>query len=226
MPGSAEHQKANEGTVGFDGRLVAKKISRDGSEAIRVADDANQSVAADRAVNGEASYEINGSSRQNEAGVLVVCKILADRLRTAGLSAGEPRRPSGEERGIDCEIPCGDRMVAVQVTRPATPGVWRTLALSGRAGRHLDTYAAVRDLHDVVIRKAARTPPADRQQLLLAVDVTETVVHAMDGVVQAFRQRHAPDVQALGFAAVWVVGPEAGSVHRLDVEEERGTTSA
>ncbi len=56
------------------------------------ADDVRQSVTAERAVDGAASYEITGSSRQNEAGVVEIYAILADRLRADGLLVGEARR--------------------------------------------------------------------------------------------------------------------------------------
>jgi hypothetical protein len=54
---------------------------------------------------------------------------------------------------------------------------------------------------------------------VLAIDATETVIHAMDGVARAFRHELGGRVRALGFAAVWVVGPEPGSVQRIDVDE-------
>ena len=214
MDEPTKHQISLDGAIAMEGRLVAKKIARDGSEAIRVADDVRQSVTADRAIDGTASYEITGSSRQNEAGVVEVCAILADRLRADGLPAGEARQVSGDERGIDCEIPCGNEMLQVQVTRPATPDMWRALALSGKAKRDLDTSAAVSDLLALVQRKADKTAPIDRPSIILAIDATETVVHAMDGVVGSYRREHADVTQAFGFAAVWVVGPERDSVHQ------------
>lgn len=212
-----ERKKTPEGAVGMDGRLVAKKISRDGTEAIRVADDVRQSVAADLAADGKASYEITGSSRQNETGVVEVCALLAQRLRADGVPAGDPRPASGEERGIDCEIPRGDSILQVQVSRPATPQIWRTLVRSGSTFRDLEISAAVTDLQDIIDRKAAKTAPNDRTRIILAIDATETVVHAMDAVVRSFRSQRGRDLRAFGFAAVWVVGPERDSVHRLDI---------
>lgn len=219
-PGSAdkpEDKKEWGSDFGMDGRLVAKKISRDGSEAIRVADDARQSVTADLGADGKASYEITGSSRQNETGVVEVCALLAERLRADGVPVCHVRPASGAERGIDCEMTLRDSVIQIQVTRPATPAVWNALARSGRTTRDLETSAAVKDLYEVISRKAARTPPNDRSRIILAIDATETVVHGMAAVVRSFRERHAADVRAIAFQAVWVVGPECDSVHRLDV---------
>jgi hypothetical protein len=214
-----EHSKPREGGAGLDGRLVAKKISRDGSDAIRVADDRRLSVTADLAPDGTASYEITGSSRQNETGVVDVCTILADRLRADGLPVGVARKALGEERGIDCEIACGTEILRIQVTRPATSDDWKELSCSGQTRRKLDTGEAVSDLLALVRTKGRKTAPMDRRSTILAIDATETVVHAIAGVVESFRRQHAMESQAIGFAAVWVVGPECDSVHRLDVNE-------
>ena len=146
-----------------------------------------------------------------------VYTILADCLRANGRPAGAARQVSGVERGIDCEIPCGNKTLQVQVTRPATPDVWKALARFGMAKRDLDTNAAVNDLFELVQRKARKAAPRDRPSIILAIDATETVVHAMDGVVGSYRREHADVTQAFGFAAVWVVGPERDSVHRIDV---------
>lgn len=216
MDEPTKHQISLDGAIiAMKGRLVAKKIARDGSEAIRVAGHARHSVTADRAIDGTASYKITGSSRQNEEGVVEVCTILADRLRANGLPAGEARRASGVERGIDCEIPCGNKTLQVQVTRPATSDVWKALARFGKAKRDLGTSAAVSDLLDLVQRKARKTAPRDRPSIILAIDATETVVHAMDGVVGSYRRKHADETQAFRFAEVWVVGPGGYSTATL-----------
>jgi hypothetical protein len=50
-------------------RLVARKISSDRSDAVRVSDSQRQSVTADLSSDGQARYKITGRSRQNEDGV-------------------------------------------------------------------------------------------------------------------------------------------------------------
>lgn len=79
-------------------RVVVRKISSDGSDAIRVVGDQQQSVTADLNSEGGARYEVTGGSRQNEEGVLEVCRILAQRLRrdNVGWASLDGRRDGRE----------------------------------------------------------------------------------------------------------------------------------
>jgi len=206
-------------SVTASSRLVAQRLGADGSANVRVASDSGQTSTADRSADGSALYEISGTSRQNEAGVVEVCNILAERLRADGLSVGVARRASGVERGIDCEIPVDEVLLQVQVTRPATPAFWRTLAVRGSATRELDNADAIADVLALIRAKAAKAAPVDRKAVVLAIDATDTVVHSMDGFVSTLRRLHAADIHAIGFAAVWVIGPTSDSVHRVDTGE-------
>jgi hypothetical protein len=197
-------------------RLVARKISSDGSDAIRVADDQRQSVTADLTSDGGACYKVAGRSRQNEEGVLEVCQILAQRLRRDNGGVGEPRTATGPERGIDCEIPIHDEVLQVQVTRPATPDFWQKLNRDATAERSISSTDAADDLFALVQAKARKTSPADRAQVVLALDATETAVHAMPSVAKAARERCGADIGRYGFKAVWIVGPSDDLVFRVD----------
>ena len=209
-------EKRLEGEITMHGRLVARKISSDGSDAIRVADDQGRSVTADLTSIGEARYEVAGRSRQNEEGVLEVCQILARRLRRDNGEVGEPRRATGPEQGVDCEIPTHDEVLQVQVTRPATPDFWQRLNRDATAERSISSTDAANDLLALVEAKAQKTSPSDRAHILLALDATETAVHAMPSVAQAVRERRGADVARHGFKAVWIVGPSDDLVFRID----------
>ena len=198
------------------GRLVARKISSDGSEAIRVVDGQRQSVTADLTSYGEACYEVAGRSRQNEEGVLEICQILARRLRHDNGKVGEPRRATGPERGVDCEIPTPEEILQVQITRPASPDFWQSLNCNATAKRSISSADAADDLLALVEAKARKTSPSDRAQILLALDATETAVHAMPSVVQTVQERRGSDISRQGFKAVWIVGPSDDLVFRID----------
>jgi hypothetical protein len=198
------------------GRLIVRKISSDGSDAIRVADDQAQSVTADLGSDGQARYEVAGRSRQNEEGVLDVCRILAQRLRRDDGTVGEPRRVAGREIGIDCEIPTGEGLLQVQVTRPATPEFWQQLNRNATAQRLISSSNTIEDLPALVEAKARRTSAADRARVVLALDATETAVHAMPSVAQAARGLRGVEIAARGFKAVWIVGPSEDLVFRID----------
>lgn len=195
-------EKRLEGKITMHGRLVARKISSDGSDAIRVADDQRQSVTADLPSDGEARYEVSGRSRQNEEGVLEVCQILAQRLRRDNGRVGEPRRATGTEVGVDCEIPILDEVLQVQVTRPATPDFWQKLNRTATAERSISSADAADDVLAIVKAKAGKSSPTDRAKIVLALDATETAVHAMPSVAQAARERRGADIATYGFKAV------------------------
>lgn len=212
-----QNKHSTDSGVGFESRLVAKKQSQNGSESVRVADDQRQSVTADLEPDGRGRYEIKGASSQNEAGVLHVCALLAERLRKERPEVGQPRKATGRERGVDCDIPVGAAILQVQVTRPATRDVWKTLNTTGMAERELSAASAVEDLLALVEHKAARTALQDRSRITLALDATDTALHAMDQVVRSFREQHSERLRSIGFESVWVVGPESDSVYQLDV---------
>jgi len=205
-----------EGHINMHGRLVARKISSDGTDAVRVADDQGQSVAADLSPDGQAHYEVSGKSRQNEDGVLGVCQILAQRLRRDDNRIGEPRRAMGPERGIDCEIPMCRELLQIQVTRPATPAFWQKLNIAATAERIISFTEAGDDLVALVEAKANKTSCCDRARIVLVLDATETAVHSMPSVAQAVVEHRGGDIARYGFKAVWIVGPTDDLVFRID----------
>jgi len=209
-------EKRPDDKIAMHERVVVRKISSDGSDAIRVADDQRQSVTADLNSDGGARYEVTGRSRQNEEGVLEVCQILAQRLRRDNGRVGEPRRATGRERGIDCEIPIQDEVLEVQVTRPATRDFWQTLNRDATAERSISSTDAAGDLLTLVEAKARKASLTDRARIVLALDATETAVHAMPSVAQAVRERRGGEIARHGFKAVWIVGPSDDLVFRVD----------
>jgi hypothetical protein len=212
----SHEKKTLDGKVTMHGRLVVRKIAADGSDAIRVADDQRQSVSADLGADGQAQYEVTGRSRQGEEGVLQVCQILAQRLRRDDSSVGAPRMATSPETGVDCEIPVHNGFLPVQITRPATPDFWRRLNRDAVANRSISLTDAVQDLIALIEAKAKKTSPMDRALILLALDATETAVHAMPLVAQAARRLHGADIGKHGFKSVWIVGPSDDLVFRVD----------
>ncbi|MEM4721763.1 MAG: hypothetical protein QXT73_06875 [Candidatus Methanomethylicaceae archaeon] len=212
---SEKKEKELDGGLTMHGRLVARKISPDGSDAIRVADDQRQSVTADLTSGGAARYEVAGKSSQNEEGTLYVCQILAHRLRDDRIVRGV-QKATGPERGVDCEILTNTEILQVQITRPATPDFWKTLNTNAEAKRSISLTDAAADVVAVVKAKAQKTSFNDRAQIILALDATETAVHAMPSVVRVICEQYSNDIAKLGFKAVWIVGPTSELTFRID----------
>jgi hypothetical protein len=200
---------------------VVAVVRRDHITGIRVADSSRQSLAADVLDDGSVDYLIQGRSRQNEEGNLEICRILLDRLNREGGRWRDLRNVAEEgareERGVDCEARDGDEILAIQVTRAEIEGkVWKRLAQTGETSAKLFAEEAADSLHDAIDKKAKRTPPAQRAEILLALDATETVSHTFEPVLRSFGERYGSWARSLNFRGIWIVGPNVSLTSRLD----------
>lgn len=187
-----------------------------GTEAIRVAASVGQSASADLLEDGSVNFTIRGESRQGEQGVERVCRILIERLNQGGAHWGEPTTSTEPE--VDCEASDGHERLKVQVTRtPHDPSVWSALGRTGETSEIYDTADGAADaLRTVVEVKETRLAPSARVGITLALDATDTSAYVLQAVVRTFRTRHGTWAKALGFVAIWAVGPTASLTHQLD----------
>jgi hypothetical protein len=65
------------------------------------------------------------------------------------------------------------------------------------------------------IEKKAKIPPAQRRELLLAIDSIETPANVHEAVWFAFQNAHGAWAAAQGYTAIWIVGPTAGLTRKL-----------
>lgn len=192
--------------------------------AIRVADSEGQSVSANVAHDGTVDFSIRGKSRQGEVGVVQVCRILVDCLNQGG-ARWEGLEAVGDEggraeQGIDCEARDSERILKIQVVRAeADAGVWRALAREGQTSGRLSLEQVADSLRRAIEKKATRTPPRDRLTLTLALDATETASHAFERVRDHFLTRHGVWARELGFAGIWLVGPNIALTSQLDRDD-------
>ncbi len=204
------------GSIAPSGRLVGRKLSNDGTEAIRVADSQKRSSATDLDTSGQLSYTIAGVSPRGESDTLDVCRTLIQRLNMSGEQWGAPTVPEGPEGGIDCVVKDGQQALYIQVTRAvSTQDVWRQLGRLGSATATATVQRAADDLLGSIQKKVIQIPQAQRSNLLLALDAMDTSGHALEVVIHDFQKRHRAAVRALGFQAIWVVGPLAELTRRL-----------
>jgi len=199
----------------MSGKLVARKVSTDGTEAIRVADDSERSSSADVTTEGNVMETILGHAPRGEAGTLDVCAILVERLNQEGAHWTAPSHPKGQEVGIDCEAKDGSRVLQVQVTRLPNSTLWEQLGRAGTVTLDRSLEEAAKDLR-LAIRHKETIPPSQCADITLAINALDTIGHAVNGVAEAFRHMYGKEVAALGFKAVWVVGPVPALTMRLD----------
>ena len=206
------------GSISPRGRLVTQKESTDGTEAIRVADSQQRSSATDLNADGTLSYAIEGLSPKGEANTLDVCRTLIKRLNVDGGRWNEPARPDGPEGGIDCVTSDGQQDLYIQVTRAVSnQDTWRQLGQLGSVAITTTIERAADDLLACTRAKVRGVPRDQLSGIVLALDAMDTASHALKSVVADFRERHSPTARALGFKAIWVVGPLESQTSRIDI---------
>ena len=235
-------QRVNqEGEIRPTGRLIASKIVKsnifdtervnegvtailrrdDEITAIRISDSTANSVSANVLDNGSIDYSIRGRSRQNEEGIFDVCNILIKRLNRDGASwhdLEDMSQPKAyNEQGIDCQAQDGDKKLQIQVTRAETDQrVWRTLAQTGESSIALPADKASDALRIAIQKKASTIPTSERQQIILALDATETPSYVFQPVIHLFTLNHGEWAKQLRFQGIWLVGPIESLTTQLD----------
>ena len=160
-----------------------------------------------------------GSSPQGEEDTRAACQVLKERLNADG-SNWDKIVPGREP--ADCVLVGGkdpNRTLEIQVVRAVvSQDLWRKLNSMGSVQNVLSSADAVTELGQAIEKKARDTkiPRQLRSKLVLALDATRVPGLAFDAVVREFRSIHVDSVRAHGFAAIWLVGPVARLVWRLD----------
>ncbi len=191
-------------------QFIAVKNADTTASAIRVINSEGVSIEADATQEG-VSFTAKGKPPQNEEGAIVCCGLLAEHLRRHDSRVGPPRAPSGPEHGVDCEIETSAGLLAIQVTRPSGD-LWRSLGTRGDASATTLGERLAEDLMNSARKKATHINPTG---VVLALDVTSSA-HYATGTVRNRLAARGADFAALGFDAVWLVGPVVALVVRLD----------
>jgi hypothetical protein len=186
------------------------RVGRGGPDP-RVAD-------ADLEPSGDLHDRIEDRASPKSASELRAATILVEHLNSLGAAWANPRLHEGREAGVDAVAEDGDKRLRVQVTTPERTA-WEPLA---KGGEHVRSETGVQDAVKA-IRAAieAKTLFAELGDIVLALDATDSPRYALQGVVDAFRGSHGTWTREVGYAAVWLVGPGANHVHRLDTDSGR-----
>ena len=208
-------EKQVGGRLKFKGSLVAH-LQGGTEEAIRVEDDEGRSVAGDIAQTGKLTLSLKANPRPGEMGNPEVCRILVARLNRDGAQWGNCDCQANQD--VDCRTSdANGNVLKMQITRAVGDGnIWREIGKAGKATRNQTANEAVKELRMAIDKKRIKLPPAQREDLVLALDAIETPTHGMAQVVHSFRNRHGAWARELGFKAIWVVGPNETLAFRLD----------
>lgn len=193
-------------------RAVGHSHPPDGSERINVGSRLYRSSG--HAGLGTSRQTFDGRPPRNEDDVLDVCRILRSALNASGGAWGAFAEQSGPVNDIDAVAvnDVGQRL-QVQVVR-VEQAAWKDL---GRTG-HTEGAIPVEELAMAVLRAVEKKliyPPAQRQELLLALDAIRSPSYVLKQVLDHVMINYAGQIAQYGFRAVWLVGPTAALTYQL-----------
>ena len=181
------------------------RVIRGGSDP-RIAD-------ADLRASGELDDRIEGRASRKDDSELRVALTLVEHLNTVGAHWVGVELRRGREDGVDAVASDGDETLRIQVTTPER-AAWSQLARVDEVRRSDETIDRAVDAIKSAIEDKLLF--AGRESIVLALDATDSPSYAFAGVAEAFHKRHSQWASETGYAAVWLVGPVASLVHRLN----------
>jgi hypothetical protein len=159
---------------------------------------------------------ISGRPPQNEEGTLEACRTLVTVLNEAGDTWGPPTAPITEIASVDaiCFNGTGG-ILQLQVVRARVDNAhWKALAKLKRV-ETIDPVDAVADELRASVRHKEAIGADVRPDIVLIISALDSPEQSFDRVVLRFKARFGQDIAALGFRAIWVVGPNPGMTHRV-----------
>jgi hypothetical protein len=189
----------------------------DGTEKISVSAGDESWGSASVSVGEDQTQDFHGEVAQNEDDVLQVCRTLRSELNVQGGRWSRFRSAPGETSDVDAiaDDESGGPPMHVQVTR-VERGAWAILAREKKPRLHLTKAELADGIRSAVELKTGKYPPAQRAQLVLALDACRSPAYAMAEVVEIFRLAHQEWLDELGYRAVWLVGPTGALTTQLD----------
>jgi hypothetical protein len=196
-----------------------------GSEAIRIAmpheGGGERSAAADRNTDGSVTEFLAGRPPRTRESELRAARLLVERLNLDGgawlppVSCDEERaRTSIPEDGVDCRSRGPGGVLHIQVTTPEVQ-LWGALARAGQVTRH---SPSVRELVNAIWTAVEKKHlVAGRQCITLALDATDCPAYSFRSVVAVFQGKFGLRAAAVGYESIWMIGPSADLVQRLDI---------
>jgi hypothetical protein len=170
---------------------------------------------------GSIARSVLGRPPQNEDRALRSCEYLIEYLNSQAANWSRPQLHQERNSDIDCFAVHAEtgRTLQMQVVRAESASAfWGELAAEGSLSVNQKPKDAAIGIR-MAIGKKERLPRAQRGQLVLVLDATLTPDLIHTAVVRAARELLAKEA-ALGFQAIYLVGPGQQHVHRLDQTDE------
>jgi hypothetical protein len=189
-------------------------------EAIRVARGSEDSRVAGADIDpvGELGDHIEGPASSKDRSELRAAMLLVEHLNACGDHWAPPTLYRGKEIGVDAVAGDGAERLQIQVTTPER-SAWPLLAKQQRVERSDPSVNDAVDSLEAAIKDKALF--SELGEIVLALDATDSSRYALRAVADAFLARHASWAASVGYQAIWLVGPSADLVHRLDVSSGR-----
>ncbi len=169
---------------------------------------------------GVVRYWISGAAAGNGLVELRAATSLVQKLNAAGADWAAPEltrtgSDAKREKGVDCTALDNTdprKVLRIQVTT-ANADAWGRLARDPSMLERRETVGSmVESICAVIEHKITR---ADRT-IVLMLAAYDSPAHALQSVAQAFRVKHGEWARTAGFKEIWIAGPVAELVHRLD----------
>ena len=206
--------KSIESSIKPSGKMAATTLRDEQPIGFTESHDPSLTRFAGLDPNGTVRLRLLGLAPRNEQDSDVVCKTLVSALAALGQQV-ELKGP-GEQDEDFILIVNGDR-IGVQVVRALTcPHFWTQLARKGEVSELNLTIVEAVEALKIAIEHKTIIPPAQRSNLILLLDAYRLPALVLGPVTNEFKNTQATWAQSLGFYAVYVVGPKAVFVSRLD----------
>jgi hypothetical protein len=211
------HHVHSEDAAAAAESLVVDGYGDDGSAHIAVdrAGVDRRVASADVSADGVINDRIIGTAPNRDHAELRVAEHLVDRLNQLGADWQRPelvRADARNERGVDCiSRSASGQELLIQVTTTERE-VWRQR--ENVHERSVTSQMVVQAVRAAVQAKATRSD----QKIVLALDATDSPRAAFRAVVDAFHAQYGAWAANIGFQEIWLVGPVAALVNRLDIQ--------
>lgn len=172
-------------------------------------------ASADVSAHGVVIDRIVGTAPNRDHAELRAAEHLVDRLNQLGADWQSPelvRAEARNERGVDfISRTTSGQDLLIQVTTTERE-VWRQR--KNVHERSVTSQIVVQAIRAAIQAKATRSD----DKIVLALDATDSPRAAFRAVVSAFRTQYGAWAASIGFQEIWLVGPVAALVNRLDVQ--------
>jgi hypothetical protein len=159
---------------------------------------------------GKILMTITGPPPQGESDTLAVARILVTALNARGDDWGMPREV--HDGYCDCkaeDVTNPSNQLCIQVVRAigGDKNVWKSLGKRTTSTTEWTAEEVVRAAEVRLLSKAKRLSRNDRAKVVIALDANRLPAFLMQEAKDSVLGQLASVCKALGFAAVWIIGP-------------------